>query len=321
MPDEALTRVNGSVLLFTLGVVLVSTLLFGLAPALLAVTRDLHELLKASGRGAGESLAHGRLRNLLVVSEVTLSMVLLTGAGLLIRSFFAVRHVETGYNPDHVLAAGTDLPEQRYKTLEQRNQFCWEVLRRVRALPGVISAAFGDPRPLDPGFGSTPIEIAGKTSAGKRSAWVRLSSDGLFETMGIRLLQGRTISEEDMLQARKVAIVNRAFVTEHFGDENPLGQQIRTMEPAETKVPPVQQPWFEIVGVVADTKYNPEAPAQPAIYVPYMVDGFPEYSTLFVQSVGKPEILANSLRHVVVAIDNEVPLNWSTLRDELRSGW
>ncbi len=228
MPREAEIRINSTVLLFTLAATIFSTFLFGLAPALLAVRKDLQAPLKASGRGAGDSLHHHRLRNLLVVGEVALSLILLTGAGLLIRSFFALRHVDLGYNSDNVLWAARALPEDRYKTVEQRNMFHMESLRRARALPGVVSAALGSPA-MHWAF-SNPIEIAGKPSAENRSVWLRLASDGFFETMGIRLLRGRTISEEDFVQARRVAVVSRTFVTMYFGNENPLGRQIKVME-------------------------------------------------------------------------------------------
>jgi putative ABC transport system permease protein len=123
MKASAVVRINGPVLLFTLGTAMVSALLFGLAPALRAARADLQEPLKATSRGASESRYHGRLRRLLVVSEVALSLVLLTGGGLLIRSFFALRFAELGYKPDNILEGGILLPEELYKTTGQRNQF------------------------------------------------------------------------------------------------------------------------------------------------------------------------------------------------------
>ncbi len=323
MPDgyrasESVIRINGSVLLFTVGVALLSTLLFGLAPALLAASRDLQGPLKAAGRGSGESRGHHRLRNLLVVGEVALSLVLLSGAGLLIRSFFALQHMDLGYNPDNVLITGVDLPQDRYKTLEQRNQFHMESLRRVRALPGVVSAALDFPVVLA-GF-LERIEIAGKPSAENRSAWMRLSGDRFFETMGIRLLQGRTFSEEDMVGARKVAVVNRAFVSKYFGDENPLGRQIRVVDWGPSTV---RQTWFEIVGVVGDTRHSdisgPEV--QPTVFFPHAAIGHWRHN-LVIRTAGDPARLVNAVRQTVAGIDKELPLfGPTTLREEISSWW
>jgi putative ABC transport system permease protein len=140
LPSEALIRLSDPVLLIALGITLACTLLFGMAPALIAASRDMQEPLKASGRGAGESFRHHRLRNLLVVTEVALSLILLRGAGSLIRSFVALREVKPGFNPDRMFVAGFSLPD---KTAEQRDQLHAELLRRGRSLPGVQSAAYG----------------------------------------------------------------------------------------------------------------------------------------------------------------------------------
>src|SRR6185436_6499947 len=167
-PSGAVIGINGPALLFSFSLALLSALLFGLAPALQAARTNLQEPLKGTSRGAGESRGHGRLRSLLVVIELVLSLVLLTGGGLLIRSFFALRYADLGYNPDNILEGEVELPEERYKTAEQKNQFRLELLHRARALPGVTSATLSFPA-LVSGW-STPIEIAGKPSAGNRSA-------------------------------------------------------------------------------------------------------------------------------------------------------
>ena len=323
LPREAAIRMNFPVLLFTAGIVLLSTVLFGLGPAVISVRRDLQTSLNLSGRAGGESRAHHRARGLLVVSEVALSLVLLTGAGLLVRSFDALLHVQTGYEPNHVLDTGTDLPGYRYKSNKQRGLFCDELLRRLRALPGVVSVAFGDPGPVGPGYNPEPFEIVGKPGAGRRNAWGRVVSDGFFRTLGIPLVQGRVISEEDMSHARRVAVVNRAFVRELFGNENPLGQQVRSAKPAQPRADKVRQPSFQIVGVVADTRYDAQLPAQPAIYYPYttVFGGYPRYSGLFVRTRTAPQAMIDPLRRAVAALDKEMPLDWTVLRDDLDKSW
>jgi len=309
--SEVVFGINAPVLLFTLGGALLSTLLFGLAPALHAVGKDLQGSLKASGRGADHSPRGNRLTSLLVVGEVALSLVLLTGGGLLIRSFFALRQVDLGYSPDHVLVAYLPLPEHRYKTVAQRNQLYVAALRNVRGLPGVVSAALAFPPPTWGGF-ATASEVTGKPSAENRSAQFGFASDAYFDTLGIRLIEGRTISEEDFILARKVAVVNRTLVTKYFGNESPLGRQIKLTE-LEREPYSVKPPWFEIVGMVADIRANGRhAPVEPQAYVPYTVPeavaGVPWWDTILVRSVAEPASLLNSVRSAIGDIDKELPL-------------
>ena len=315
LPWESVVRINGPVLLFTLGAALLATVVFGLAPALHSVRVDLQDRLKATARGAGESVGHGRLRNMLVVSEVSLALVLLAAGGILIRSFFALHQVELGYKPDNVLLAFLALPEARYQTAEQRNRLQLELLRRVRALPGVVSAAFGPPPPRYFGL-PVIVETAGEPVAKNWRAEFKYSSDRYFETLGIPLLEGRAISEDDMGHARKVGVINRAFSTKYFGGKSPLGRQIKAPFLA-TGPYAVQPPWFEIIGVAEDIKdQDPESPAQPAIYVPTAVNGFP--TPLLVHTATAPVSLANSLRNVVADLDKELPvLRTVMLRDRL----
>jgi putative ABC transport system permease protein len=323
LPSEALVRISGTVLVFTLGLALLSTLLFGLAPAMLAVRRDVQAPLMAVNRGGSESLGHHRLRGLLVVSEVALSLVLLMGAGILIRGFVALHEIKLGYNTDHLLLSNILLPVERYKTVAERNQFHIEVLRRVRSLPGVVSAALGSSTPLGHG-GPTPIEIFGKSKTGNWRPYLDFLSDRYFHTAGIPLLKGRDISEGDFTHARKVAVVNRAFVTRYLAGRNPLGRQFRVIESAGSQNP--HQPvWFEIVGVVADTvsagEIGPEIATEPRLYVPYTVAGAP-WTSLLLRTVGQPESLLKSVRREVAAIDKEVPVGYSaSMQYQLNLEW
>jgi predicted permease len=312
MESSAVVRMNGPVFLFSLGTALVSALLFGTAPALGAGRADLQEPLKATSRGAGESRGHGRLRTLLVVSEVTLSLVLLAGGGLLIRSFFGLRYADLGYDPDNFLQGGILLPEQRYETAEQRNQFRLELLRRVLALPGVTTAAFSNPPLIANGWYS-PIEIDGKRSAEKLSAYYRYSDGRFFDLVGIKPLQGRAISEEDMAHARKVAVINRAFVTKHFGGDNPLGRLIKFLPYGNVDIGDYPHGWLEIVGVVTDTRHSNDTgtPVQPTMYVPQTLAVGEDalWLGLIVRAAGEPARLTNAVRRTLADIDPEMTMN------------
>jgi putative ABC transport system permease protein len=329
LPSEAAIQINGPVLLFCLGAALLSTLLFGLVPALQAVGKDLEEPLKDSSQGAGQSRRHSNVQNLAVVSEVVLSLVLLTGASLLIRTFLTLHRIEFGFTPQNVLVAGVELPPERYKTAEQRVLFQTELLRRVRALPGVFSAAFGDqPSPFGDGV---KIEVAGKPAVDKPAARFRWAGDGYFETLRVPVLQGRGFSQQDIAHARNVAVINRAFAGTYFGRENPLGRQVKLRDMEMDHPYLGQDPGFETVGVVGDTVTSCYEYVQcklETIYVPYSA-GVPnpgwDFQLLHVRTVGEPTLLLNSVRHEVMAIDKELPVSvpyfgW-TLQDMLTVFW
>jgi putative ABC transport system permease protein len=307
-PSEAVMRINGPVLLFNVGLAFVSTLLIGLVPALHAAGKSEQDPLKESGQRVGESRARHRLRNVLVANEVALALVLLTGAGLLIRTFFAMSHVVLGCNPENVLSAMIELPKEQYKTPDQRNQFHRELLGRVRAIPGVRSAALGFAPFL--GGGNSPIEIAGQPASETLRARANLGSDNYFETMQIPLIHGRTISEDDFANGRKVAVVNRTFVSKFLGPGDQLGKRVK-LKALEAGPLAIKDPWFEIVGVTADVRNNGlDAQPEPEICVPYTVVGLPGDS-LLVRTTGDPAHFVNAVRHEVVGINHDLPLSTS----------
>ena len=322
IPDEAAIRVNASVLLFTLGVALVSTVLFGLAPALLAVRGDLQAPLKDGGRGSAESSRHHQLRGWLVVSEVALSLVLLSGAGLLMRSFLALQQRELGFNPEHTFAVGAEFPEDRYNTPEKWFQIHLEFLRAMRAVPGVVSAALNSPPYLWLGE-VTAIQIDGEPLAEGQQVNFSQVGDRFFETVGISILQGRGISEEDLHSRRRVAVVNHAFARRYFGTRDPLSHQVKIVAWEDKERPSryqVENPWFEIIGVSGDTavfdwaSYGNMAQSKPIVYVSYTVT---EVAQVTVRTVGMSAGLEQSLRRASAGLDKEAPFYIRSL-DELR---
>lgn len=319
IPVEADIHINGMVLLFTVGVALVATMLFGLAPALQAVRRDPRGDLRSVGWSSGVHRGQSRVRNLLVVGEVALSLVLLSGAGMLVHSFFDIHHVELGYDPAQVLHAGFSLPESQYTTADARNRFSMEALRRMRALPGVASAAFAAPPPVWGGW-PTQVEIPGRPGNAAWRAQVGTVSDGFFATMRIPLLEGRTIVADDYAHARKVTVVNRRFAARYFSGQNPLGQDITLKGLSD---PPfwVKEPTFEIVGVAGDIRDNgPNQPPTPSVYVPYTATGL-NWDSLLVRAAGSPGALLKPLRRELATMDNELPMEGEPLSATLNRGW
>ena len=314
-PDEAVIRENTPVLLATLAIAMLTAVIFGLAPALAASRRDLNEPLKASTRG---STGHSRMRYMLVVSEVALSFFLLTGAGLLMRSFFLERGVALGIQTDHVLLSRLNLPLKRYKGTESQARFVRELLSRVEGMPGVVSAAAALDSPPRGGMG-TDFDVAGVTHSERWTGDMVPCTWQLFKTLRIQLLAGRLLTPIDESQKRHVVAINQAMASRYFGHQNPIGRQVEVSVLKESAGP--VNPWFEIVGVVTDVKNRGlQEEAVPEAYLPYTVPGFggPDYVSLFVRTVGNQAALSAALTGVILGLDREIiPSGTYTLDDFL----
>jgi putative ABC transport system permease protein len=309
IPAEAVIRLNGTVLLFTLAVAVLTALVFGLVPALHVSRRDLVDPLRDSGKGTSGGFRHGRLRDAVVVLEVALSLALLVGAGLLMRSFVALRSVDLGLAPDHVLVARLPLPQDRYKTAQQLSGFYRPLLARLKALPGVVEATETSTLPPYGGIRSE-VEVVGKTDPEKWNAVVQLCSEGYFAVVRIAFLQGRTFTEAEVDGARKVAVVNQTFARKYLGTLDPLGQRIRLAELANFP-DKVADPWFEVIGVVKDARNQGlEEPPLPEAWVPYTVTGSGERGVL-VRTVNDPLLMLNAVRREIWATDSNVALTFT----------
>lgn len=306
IPAEAVIQLNTPVLLFTLGVAVLTALLFGLVPALKAARKDLNDPLRDSGKGMSGGFQHGRLRDAVVVLEVGLSLTLLVGAGLLMRSFVALRDVKLGLRPDHVLVARLPLPVDRYKTAAQVMGFYRPLLHRLKALPGVVEAT--ETSTLPP-YGGIPsdIEIPGKTHADKWNAMFQLCSAGYFPVLKIQFVDGRPFTEAEVNGAQKLAVVNQTFVRKYLGNDNPIGKQIRIAQ-LEQFEDPVKEPVFQIIGLVADVKNRGlQEPIEPEIWIPYTVTGS-AFRGILVRTEREPMTMMNAVEHEIWATDRNVAL-------------
>ena len=304
IPAEAVIRLNMPVLAFTLGVAVLTALVFGLVPALKAARKDLNEPLRDSGKGISGGFRHGRLRDAVVVLEVGLSLTLLVGAGLLMRSFVALRDVKLGLQPDHIFVARLPLPVERYKTADQVTGFYRPLLQRLKALPGVVEAT--ETSTLPP-YGGIPsdIEVPGKTHAEKWNAMFQLVSEGYFPVLKIQFVDGRGFTEAEVNGARKVAVVNQTFVKKYLGNENPIRRHVRIAQLAEFD-DAVKEPVFEIIGLVADAKNRGlQEPVEPEIWVPYTVTGS-AFRGILVRTAREPLTMMSAVEHEIWATDTNV---------------
>ena len=305
IPREALIELDGRVLAFSLGLALLTAVVFGLAPALSTVRRDLVTPLRDSGRGTSGGFRRGRLSGALVVIEVALSLVLLTSAGLLMRTFIKLQTVELGLDPERLLFLRVPLGGERYKTAAAQQTFLREVLPRIRAIPGVMAATTTTGLPV---FGGAGVEfnVPGTTHDDTWRAIFQLGSSEYFKTLGIPLLQGRELGADDDLNSRRVAVVNNAFVRRHLGGASPLGRHIVAKSSLGSRF--VLAGEFEIVGVVADAKNQGiQEPPSPEVVVPYSA-GTASSRGIIVRTAGNPLAAIEGVRREIWSIDRGLPI-------------
>jgi putative ABC transport system permease protein len=301
IPAETVIQLNGPVLLFALGTAVSTALLFGLVPALQAARRDVVDPLRATSRGASSGIRHVRFRDAVVVAEVALSLVLLVGAGLLMRSFITLRAGHLGFQPDHVLTARVVLAQDRYHTAAQVTGFFRPLLERIKTIPGVIDAAETSTLPPYGGI-PTDVEVRGKVHSEKWEAVFELPSAEYSSVLKIPFLAGRPFTQAEVYAARRVAVVNQIFAQRYLASENPLGQHIR-LNNLENFPDKVSDPEFEIVGVVNDVMNDGmHRPIRPEVWVPYTVTGSAPRGIL-VRTSGTPSLLLGALRREIWNVD------------------
>jgi putative ABC transport system permease protein len=311
IPREAEIRLNVPVMLFALGIAMATALLFGLAPALQTARKNIVEPLRDSGKGISGGFRKGRLRNALVVIEVALSVVLLAGAGLLMRSFVRLQTVDLGFNPHNILVARLPFPKGRYETAAEKQRFFRDLLARIGRLPGVTSVT--ETNSLPPyGGGRSEVEIAGKTHSEKWEAIVQVCSAGYFPTMQIRVARGRTLSETEVEGARPVAVVNQTLAAKFFGTDDPIGRMVHVKQ-LDTPGKPAS---FEVVGVAADSRNQGVQDAVlPQIFVPYTSTAIVQRGIMARTSV-PPQSLVPAVQREIWAVDRNVAVTLTGSLDE-----
>ena len=319
-------------LAFTLAVSLITGLLFGFAPAWQVSKTDLNQGLKEGSRGGSGVLGRNRLRLLLVMFEISLSLVLLIGAGLVTRSFLSLLRINRGFQPDHLLTASLDFSVSGFTTWVEptatRPQVTLQqIVSRIRNHPGIESVAAVSKLQRDIGSALTqPVVIENHPSIASDeypTADFQGVAPDYFRVMGIPLLRGRSFTEEDAYQAPWVAIINESMARRYFSSENPVGKRLAlgaTKSPRQPITNPSRRPlWMEIVGVVADTKtLSLNAETVPEIYVPYWQ--WPMQSpTLVVRTAANPSLIAAAIRDEVKAVNKNLPPPVVQTMDEILS--
>ncbi|HYG10021.1 MAG TPA: ABC transporter permease [Pyrinomonadaceae bacterium] len=313
--------IDGRVLLFTLFVSLLTGLIFGLAPAAQASNFNLNETLKEGGRDSAAGSRGNRIRGLLVIAEVAVSLILLIGAGLLINSFMRLSSVDPGFRTDKLLTMQVELSELKYPDHARRSAFYTELINRIEALPGVSSAAVTNWIPLVRQGDSIGFSIEGRPDPapgqGKRPTVVtRVTSPHYFQTMGIQLLQGRGFVEQDRVDAPAVAVINETMARRFWPDQDPIGKRITPGSPDS----PDPDDWITIVGIARDVRqFELVADPKPQMYLTYAQAGFFAPRHLVVSTNVEPLGLASMVRKAVWEIDKDQPVSNIRTMEEVLS--
>jgi len=315
IPRVEEVSVSLKALLFTLMISVGTGILFGIVPALQWSNRRLSEDLKEGKRGATTGAMHRRLLNVLVASEVALAVVLLAGAGLMVRSFISINAVAPGFNPRRVVTIGIGLTQPIYSDVQQQARFYERLTDKLSAIPGIESAAGINRVPLLGFNSSTSFTFQGKpVQAGNEpTADCRIATPNYFTTMGIPLLKGREFNERDVKGAPDVVIINKAMAEQYLSDENPIGKRLQIF--------PNPARWREIVGVVGDVKLlGLDAETNPAIYVPLPQNPYPaamRNSFLAVRVSADPNAVVSAIRHEMKTVDSGVPVAQVRLLEDI----
>jgi putative ABC transport system permease protein len=318
IPDEAVISLNTPVLLFTLAISATAALIFGLAPALHLSGGDIVSPLKEAGRGSTGGKRQRFLRGALVVGEVALSLMLLVGASLMIRTLFAIEDLGLGIQPSRILTVRVPLSDKRYPDTARRNAFFRELLGRAAALPGVSAAGLNVG--LHP-FGSmdASVEVSGSARQDKRPVLIHTVNEGYTKTLNIGLIEGRPIDQYDVSNSAHTALVNQAFVRRYLSAHDSLGRNV-TIPYLRTPPFKLADPSFQIIGVTRDMLNNvPEEQVMPELYIPYSVTGVADQ--LVILAKGRPDALMSLVRAQVYAIDKDQPVTDVKTIETMLNDW
>ena len=315
-PEISIARdvwIDTRVLGFTFGVSILTGLIFGLAPATQAAKFNLNETLKEGGRDSSSGSRRNRVRAGLVVAEVAISLVLLIGAGLLINSFIRLRTTDPGFDTDNMLTMSIDLPDPKYTEFKRRSAFYDDLIQRVQSLPGVKSAAVTTNLPLLKQGNEISIAIEGRPALPPGQEIIittRMVSPNYFETMGMRLLKGRALSDQDRKNTPAVVVISEGMAKRYWPGQDPIGKRISPGDPEKP------EDWLQIVGVVNDVRqYQLDAQPKPQMYLTYAQVGFYAPRDLVVKTDVDPASLAATVRRAVWEIDKDQPVSdISTMR-------
>jgi putative ABC transport system permease protein len=306
LPSEAEIRISVPVLLFTIATTTLAGLLFGAAPAWQATRLDLNEVLKLGGRTGSGGVRRKALR-LLVVAEFSLALTLLATGGLALRGFWNLTRIDLGINTDNVLTFRLPVPEKRLKGPDQIRSYYGQMLERIQATPGVTNVAAMSGVPGSSSTLGTRFDIPGQPpTTERRSSSFLMVTPGFFETLGIRVTNGRSLNEYDTANSMRVAMVNEEFVRRYLSNVDPLTQRISVEEfvPGAPRGKPLE---WQIVGVYHNLRGGGIRGDNPQVTVPFVQSPWAQAS-MVIKTAGDPKALMKSITAAVSSVDPDMPL-------------
>jgi putative ABC transport system permease protein len=327
IPYEADPHLNVAVLLFTLAATLLSGVLFGCFPAWHAARQNISDMLKEGGRSSSVGASHNRLRRVLVVAEFALALILVAGAGLILRSFWNVTQVDLGIRRDHVLTFSVPIQHERTSSAAQIRSVYQQLQERIAAVPGVMKVAIAPGLP-DEGAGRLHFTIAGQPSDESDNnvdkqpqAMVNTVTPGYYETYGIRLTRGRYLDARDLAGAPRVAMVSESFARQYLPGLDPLTQRVKIVELLPDKIPPFGAPVeWQIVGVFHDVQYDSHPTTTGSAEIDFPFDQAPwPFTTIGVRTNGNPSSVTSSIAAAVRSVNPDYPMTRVRTMDQVVS--
>jgi len=306
-PHEADFHVNLTVLLFSVGVAVLTGVLFGLFPALQVAKPEISSVMQSSSRKVAGSVRGKHLHTALIAGQIALTLLLLTAAGSAIESFLKLMHVPLGFDPHHVMSVGIPLHDDTYTTMEARANYFEQLRGKIAGMPGVLSAAIStNATPPNNGW-KQPIEILGKTAADQQEAKANFVSPEYFDALHIPLQQGRLWTHAETMHAATLVLVNQAFVKRYFPNGDALGHSIRLTrmhnEPPSPLMASGGDGWLQVIGVVGDALDDGlDKPSQPAVYAPFTLNMW-MFTQFLVRTQGEPLSILHNIQQQIVSIN------------------
>ena len=311
LPRSDEIAIDGTVMVFTLIVSVLAGVLFGLAPAIHTATPNLQGALKEGGRGATADRGSHALRRSLVVTEVALALTLLTGAGLLLKSFARLQGVDPGFEPSNLLTFNVSLPQTKYANDTTQAAFFDQALPAIARVPGVTGVGGTSVMPFGGNWSTGSFEIEGyQTPENQPGPWgdIRIVSPQFFETLRIPLIKGRYLTDEDREGGRMVAVIDQEFVRRYYPKDDPIGKRF-TFGPPDGVTDSTQNEWIEVVGVVGHTAHEGlDADPRLQLYLSYRQVTQP-FMAIAVRTTGSPDRYVNMVRDAVRSVDPDQPIS------------
>jgi predicted permease len=306
-PHEAAIKINLPVLLFSVGLALLTGILFGISPALRFSRPEIAQVMQSSTRKMTGSPEGKRLHSFLVAGQIALTLLLLAGAGAAMQGFIRLTHVDLGYDPHHAMSVGIPVHDNTYTTWQARAQYFAQLREKIATTPQVVSAGIStNATPPDSGW-ETKFEILGRPAAEEQHVRTNFVSPDYFSVLRIALMQGRIFDPTETARGARVAVINQTLARQYFPNGNAIGGEVRMPElkpePPFRLTVPESDSWFQIVGITADARDDGlRKPVKPAMYVPFTVS-MPVFTQILVRTQGDPLSLLHSVRAQIHSVD------------------